>query len=200
MTASRMSIAGLFACCRRDARGVAAVEFALILPVMLVIFFGTFEVSMLLRAYLTSNRAAQLIANLVAQKGSNVVGGTPTPFSAADSTDFCKAAKLAMAPFPGGPPTAGPLKATIASFTANSAVPPVAVADWSTQDTTCGGGAGQLLASDVGGLIPNKGDSVIIVKIQYTYTATLHFVLPGSFTISQTAYQRPRTNNTIPHS
>lgn len=198
MIGARLSMAGLIAGCRNDNRGVAAVEFALILPVMLVIFFGTFEVSMLLRAYLTSNRAAQIIANLVAQEGSNVAGGTPTPFSAADSTDFCKAAKLAMAPFPGGPPTGGPLKATIASFTTNSSG--TAVADWASQDTTCGGGAGQLATGDASGLIPNKGDSVIIVKIQYTYTATLHFVLPGTFTISQTAYQRPRTNNTIPHS
>jgi Flp pilus assembly protein TadG len=196
--AARKPIVGLFARCRADARGAAAIEFVLILPVMLIIFFGSFEVSMLLRAYLTANRAAQLIANLVAQEGSNNQGGTPTAFSAADSTDYCTAAKLAMAPFPGGPVNSGPLKATIASFTANASGTPVA--DWASQDTVCGGGAGSLATTDVSGLIPTKGDSVIIVKIQYTYTASIHFVLPATYTITQTAYQRPRTNNTIPHS
>jgi len=38
---TRLSVAGLW----RDRRGIAAAEFALIVPIMLVMFFGTVELS-----------------------------------------------------------------------------------------------------------------------------------------------------------
>lgn len=174
----------------RNSQGVAAVEFAIILPVMLILYFGTFEASSLVRAYLATNRAAQLMANLVAQEG-------PNGLSPSDSTDFCKAGQLAMAPFATG---SNIFKATIASVTNNATSGKVAF-DWKSQDTTCGGGSGAFsdptTAAD--SLVPNKGDSVIIVKVQYSYTGAIHFVLPAGYTIIQTAYQRPRTGSTIPH-
>src|SRR5258707_8331847 len=171
----------------RDQRGAVAIEFAFILPVMLLMFFGTFETSRLVRAYMTTNRAAEIIANLVAREGINGV-------SIADVSDFCSAAKVAMAPFPG---TA--LKATISSVTKNVSTGTIAF-DW--QDTSCGGGAG--VFSDAtpasSGIVVNNGDTAIIVKVSYSYMAAIHFVLPGSYTINQTAYQRPRSGNTIPQS
>ncbi|HVJ40089.1 MAG TPA: TadE/TadG family type IV pilus assembly protein [Dongiaceae bacterium] len=171
----------------RDSRGAVAVEFAIIAPVMLVMYFGTFEASRLVRAYMATNRAAQLIANLAAAEGSDGV-------AAADSADFCSAGKLAMSPFP-----ASAFKATIASATKNLSSGAVAF-DW--QDTTCGGGAGSFAsaAAASNGLLSANGDTVIIVKVSYDYSGPIHFVLPATFNISQSAYQRPRTGNTIPHS
>jgi Flp pilus assembly protein TadG len=164
-----------------------AIEFAFILPVMLIMYFGTFEASRLVRVYMTANRSAGVIANLVAQKGVDGV-------TAADISDFCSAAKLAMAPFPG---TA--LKATIASVTKNVSSGTVAF-DW--QNTSCGGGAGTFTDATTAssGIVVNKGDTAIIVKISYNYTAPVHFVLPSSYTITQTAYQRPRSGGSIPQS
>jgi len=181
----------------RDKRGVAAVEFSVILPAMLLMFFGTFEVSSLIRAKFATNRAAQLIANLVAQEptGSATSGSGTVGFTASDSTDFCTAAKLAMAPFPGSS-----FKATIASASKNSSG--VIAFDWTPQaDTTCGGGAGTFLdpTAASNGLLVNKGDSVIIVKVQYNYSSPIHFVLPSGYTITQSAYQRPRSPGVIPH-
>jgi Flp pilus assembly protein TadG len=174
----------------RNNRGAVAVEFSIILPAMMIMYFGTFEASRLVRAYMTANKAAQVIANLVAAGGQAGGGGV----TASDSTDFCAAGKLAMLPFPGAS-----LKATMASITKNLTSGTVAF-DW--QDTTCGGGAGTFSSATTAanGILSANGDTMIIVKIQYNYAGTVHFVLPGSYTISQTAYQRPRTGGTIPHS
>lgn len=181
------AIYGFLDCLMRNNRGAVAVEFAIILPAMLIMYFGTFEASRLIRAYLTANRSAQVLANLVAQEG---VAGLST----SDSTDFCTAAKLAMAPFP-----SSAFKATIASATKNLSSGAIAF-DW--QDTNCGGGAGTFsnATTTLNSLLTTNGDTVILVKIQYNYTGSVHFVLPGTYTISQTAYQRPRSGNTIPHS
>ena len=187
---------GFLAKLARHNRGVAAVEFAIILPVMLIMYFGTYEVSSLIRAYLATNRAAQLMANLVAQEGSSGLTAT-------DSADFCQAAQLAMSPFQTvtSPTKNATFKATIASVTYNATSGKVAF-DWAAQDTTCGGGAGTFSSATTAanGLVPNKGDSVIITKIQYNYTGVVHFLLPAGYTIVQTAYQRPRTGTPIPHS
>jgi Flp pilus assembly protein TadG len=172
---------------RADNRGAVATEFAIILPTMLVMYFGTFEASRLIRAYLATNRAAQLMANLIAQEGS---GGV----TASESTDFCAAAKLVMSPFPSATFTA-----TSASITKNVSTGTIAI-DW--QDTTCGGGAGSFsnATTAANGLLTTNGDTMILVKASYTYNAPIRFVLSSSYTIQQTAYQRPRTGSTIPHS
>lgn len=171
----------------QDGNGAVAVEFAIIAPAMLVMYFGTFEASSLVRAYMTTNKAAQVVANLVAAEGSD---GLTT----AESADFCTAGKLAMSPFPGSA-----FKATIASATKNLSSGTIAF-DW--QDTTCGGGAGSFLDATIAsnGLLSNNGDTVIMVKVTYSYSGPIHFVLPATFTISQSAYQRPRSGSTIPHS
>jgi Flp pilus assembly protein TadG len=177
-------------------RGVAAVEFALILPVMLVLYFGTYEASNLVRAYLATNRAAQAMANLMAQHDSS------KSVTQADTQDICVAGQLAMAPFPVlvSVGTNGNFKATIESVVNNQATGVISFY-WAQPDTTCGGKANAFanVTAAANGLVPNKGDSVIVVKVEYDYTSPLHFVLPPSFTIVQTASQRPRTNGAIPH-
>lgn len=180
-------ISRLAARLRDDTRGSVATEFAIILPTMLVMYFGTFEATRLLRTYLATNRAAQLMANLIAQEGA---GGV----SPSESADFCTAAKLAMSPFP-----SSTFKATVASITKNLSSGTIAF-DW--QDTTCGGGAGTFSSATTAsnGLLTTNGDTMIVVKATYTYNAPIHFVLSSSYTVQQTAYQRPRTGATIPHS
>lgn len=180
-------ISRLAARLRADTRGSVATEFAIILPTMLIMYFGTFEVSRLIRTYLATNRAAQLMANLIAQEGT---GGV----TASESSDFCTAAKLAMSPFPSSTFTA-----TSASITKNLSTGTIAI-DW--QDTTCGGGAGTFsnATTAANGLLTTNGDTMIVVKASYTYNAPIHFVLSSSYTVQQTAYQRPRAGSTIPHS
>lgn len=87
-------IARLCRIARRDARGVAAVEFALILPVMLLLYIGAVDVS---RGVSASRKVDVLSRSL-----SDLISQQPTTSSMASSTittDLTAAAAI-MAPFP----------------------------------------------------------------------------------------------------
>jgi hypothetical protein len=78
----------------RDRRGNAAVEFALVVPLMLALFFGTVEFSSAISAQRKSVLAARTMSDLVSQS------------SAVDDNDllnFYKAAQAIMYPFPTSP-------------------------------------------------------------------------------------------------
>ena len=91
---------GTFACVRagrrygRDKRGVAAVEFALILPVILLLYIGAVDVT---RSVLTGRRLDQLsrtIADLVSQQP------TTTPVTSTTLSLIFGAASSVMSPYP----------------------------------------------------------------------------------------------------
>jgi Flp pilus assembly protein TadG len=50
---------------RRDQSGLAAVEFALIFPIMLLLFLGSFETTNLVLAYMKLEASAETAADLV---------------------------------------------------------------------------------------------------------------------------------------
>lgn len=78
----------------RDRRGNAAVEFALVVPLMLALFFGTVEFSSAVSAQRKVVLAARTMSDLVSQ--SSVVDDN-------DLTNFYKAAQSIMYPFPTSP-------------------------------------------------------------------------------------------------
>ena len=47
-------------------------------------------------------------------------------------------------------------------------------------------------------LTPNPGDSVVVVRASYTYKPVLHYLLGSSWTLTQTAFARPRITGAIP--
>src|SRR5438309_10822995 len=77
MTSKSLSIWARFADkARTDQRGIAAVEFALILPFMLTLYLGIVELS---KGYMASQRmtlVARTLADLVAQQQQLQTGGT----------------------------------------------------------------------------------------------------------------------------
>ena len=76
-----------------DRSGVAAIEFALILPVMLVIYLTGFDVARMVRASDKTENASRTLADLTAQEPTNAA----VPNS--DITTFIQAAALAALPF-----------------------------------------------------------------------------------------------------
>lgn len=78
----------------RDRRGVAAVEFAVILPVMLTLYVGTIDGTRLVMAARKADIVSRTISDLVAQQPS-----TPPVTSSTIATIFNAAAAI-MAPFP----------------------------------------------------------------------------------------------------
>src|SRR5271166_6346991 len=79
---------------RHDSSGLAAIEFALIFPVMLLLFLGSFETTNLVLASMKLEASAETAADLVAQTRVNTVLQT------ADFTNITNAAKQVLTPLP----------------------------------------------------------------------------------------------------
>jgi Flp pilus assembly protein TadG len=76
-----------------DARGIAAVEFALVLPVLLLMLFGSYDVSRMVMANQKVGVAAATVAELVAAQPTN------TATASATISAIVAAGAVAMAPF-----------------------------------------------------------------------------------------------------
>ncbi|MER2198459.1 TadE/TadG family type IV pilus assembly protein [Methylobacterium brachiatum] len=79
---------------RHDDRGVSAIEFALILPVMLALLFGVTEFGRAIDHYRKVTLLARAVADLTSQ------GDTQATMASATMTDILASAKLVLTPYP----------------------------------------------------------------------------------------------------
>ncbi|MGU3664447.1 TadE/TadG family type IV pilus assembly protein [Methylobacterium sp. A49B] len=79
---------------RDDTYGVSAIEFALILPVMLTLLFGITEFGRAFDHYRKVTLLARTLADITSQ------GDTQTPMAAATLSDIFASAKLVLTPYP----------------------------------------------------------------------------------------------------
>jgi len=192
----------------KDSRGVVALEFALIVPMMVLILIGIYQISQVVRVTMKLSNVAVAVADLIAQQDS-VTGGVTGSLG-----NFCKAAQLMMAPFPTGAAT-GPFSLSIASVTnySNNTVSNVKV-DWTvnaactttaTGTSALGSSATTLVTSPVN-LVPNTGpsgttniagDTVIIVQANYKYSSLVQYLAPALVSQSRVGFARPRGNSVV---
>ncbi|HEY1857560.1 TadE/TadG family type IV pilus assembly protein [Acidocella sp.] len=89
----------------KDRRSIAAVEFALVMPILLVLFIGTIEILTLYRTEAKLNAMTINVAQMVAvqnQATTNGISSVPaTGTSEASLQNICQGALLGLAPFPG---------------------------------------------------------------------------------------------------
>ena len=162
--------------------GTALIEFALVLPIMITLFMGVFEGTRVIAASMRLANAAQSVADMVAQQ-SNITSTI--------MTNFCNGGQLSMTPLSGTS-----LKIAVAEVTNNNGS---LVVDWN--DTSCNSATTISNATTLATtLVPNANDSVVIVQATYAYTSPISYVLSKSYTLTQTAYQRPYNVGTITHS
>ncbi len=169
----------------RDRRGSVLVEFAFVLPLMITLFFGVVEGTRAVRVKMNLANAAAAYANMIAMQSSQ---------TASQMSNSCNGAKLSMYPF-----SSTPFIAAAASVTKSQSAGTVAV-DWN--DTThCGAATAIASATTVAtsptNMIPNNGDSVIIVRATYTYTAPFHVIFPSTMSFTVTVFARPRNNSSV---
>ncbi len=159
---------------KKDNRGVSAVEFALIAPVMIVILFGVIELSLMLTADRKVTRATSAIADLVAQ--DDII-------TASEMTDIFIASGAIMQPYD----TTG-LKMRVSSvvMAANGSV----AVDWSQGKQMTPRAAGSKVSVPSGLLQPNT--SIIMAEVNYNYTSSLGTFLSAPILFKDTFYLRPR--------
>jgi len=178
-------------------RGVASLEFAIVLPIMLTLLFATYELSQYVRVQLKVDSAAQSIADMVAQQAAGVTSGTSGSLG-----NFCTAGVLMMTPFAVGS-SSSTFAVSIASVT-NYSSSGVTV-DWES-DKSCStpakvlGATAATLATSPTNLIPTAGtpgDSVIVATVTYVYDSPIQYFFPGLLTLTHTAFARPRSNGVV---
>jgi len=164
---------------RHDRRGLAAIEFALTVPVAFGLYLATVEVTNLARAKTKFGAVAGSMASLVAEQ--NPIGpGTMT-------ADFCTGEGYAMAPF-----SAGSLQIQVDSVTNVGG----AITDaWTKKCGTVSNAANAVTLA--ASLVPNAGNSVIVVQTQYTYSAPISYLLPATATFAGTGYAWPRLGTPV---
>lgn len=174
---------GLVARLIADRRGVSAIEFALLAPVMILIYFGLTEFCQAYMAERRTSHTAAMVADLVAQS------------SKTDKEDLASVAaigQMLMKPFP-----AGPLTTRISSVTIDNKGQ--AWVDWSYTSN-----ANVLKPLDkakpIIDLPPDlAGDkeSLIIGETRYEYKSAFKDFLPELTTFGRKYYLRPRTVNQV---
>ena len=183
----------------QDTRGAAALEFAIVLPLVCAIVFITYDLVQMVRAGMQVSTAAASIADMVAQQSAGVTSG-----SAGSIGDFCRAAQWTMSPLPTGATSgAGAFAVSVASVTNYTGTGPKV--DWES-DRSCKaagqrlGAAAITLATGPIDLISNAGkpgDSIIVVRVTYQYQSAIHYLLQGNQALTKTAFARPRGNQPI---
>lgn len=160
---------------RSDVRGVAALEFALIAPVMILLYCGMAELTMGMMAERRASHAAAVVGDLVAQ--SNQMNAT-------QMSDVFQVGDAILKPFP-----AAALKMRVTSIKADATAVPKVV--WSQGDGMTALTV-NATATDAPANLLAAGDSVIMAEVTYTYDSPLHYAVPNAMTFHQKFFLKPR--------
>lgn len=164
---------------RRDRRGVSAVEFALILPIMLAVYFGGFEVSEGVTIKRKVTHVTSSLGDLVAQART---------ISNADMTNILNAASAVMNPYP-----VTTLKIVVTGVAIDSKGK--ATVSWSDGRNMTAHSKGAAISVPAG--IADPSSFLVMTEVYYTYQPKIGYVLTGSITFEDKAYLRPRLDNDV---
>jgi Flp pilus assembly protein TadG len=165
----------------KDRRGVSAVEFALIAPVLIAFYFGMAEVTQALLAERRAGHAASAVGDLVAQSSS---------VTSTEIDDIFAIAQTIMQPYPAD---TSKLKMRVSSVTADTNNTPKV--DWSNAKGMTALGATSTVVVPAGVL--TKGQSVVMSEVSYTYESPVDFFIPNGVTFSRKFYLRPRKSDKV---
>lgn len=157
----------------KDRRGVSAVEFAMILPVFAVCYFGAIEVSFLMGVDRKVTGTSSSLADLVARD---------TTINNSEMQDIFKASSAIFSPYDGSK-----AKMRVTSVIMENGKVEV---DWSQAKNMSPLSKGASVAVPPGVL--TEGESVIMAEISFDYDSTLGFFLQDTMKMEETFYLRPR--------
>jgi Flp pilus assembly protein TadG len=187
---------------RRDRSGASAVEFALIAPILIGLYFGMAEYCQAMLADRKATHVASAVGDLVSQSDSVTV---------TDLDQMLAIGATLMTPFKTGSGTPLKIRVTLVSKDASGTVskpwtrastsaPPLY--DVTTLPAT-GASSGQPFLAN--------GQSIIVSQAEYTYTSPFNLSLvkkllnkssttgaASTYTFKETFYLRPRRGGTIP--
>lgn len=158
----------------KDRRGVSALEFALIAPVMIAFYFGMSEMAQAFMAQKRMGHVTSAVADLAAQDDVLTSG---------EINDIFAAGQTVMRPYP-----VTRLRLRLSSVTVNSSGSPRV--DWSRGSGMTPRTTGSVMSLP-SGLVAN-GESVIVSESTYDYESPIAVFLPALTRFTRTYYLRPR--------
>ena len=166
----------------RDRRGVSAVEFAILLPLLMTLFLGSVEATQGIAAYRKVELTAHTLADLSTQY---------TDITDADMANILSAGSAILAPYP----TSG-LQEVVSEIAINSQG--VGTVVWS--DTLGGTALTAGTTVSVPSALATPNTYLIMAQIQYAYNPTYGYVMTGAITLSEQSFMRPRESNSVARS
>lgn len=171
----------------RDRRGVTAIEFALIAPAVILVYFATTQLIVAMAAERRASHVASSIADLVAQNATMTVD---------QLTAIMRVGPSIMEPFPAATPD--PLQMRITSVVVNATTQKPTVT-WSRGDGMSALTPGTIVSDFPAELLVDTGGAFVMGEVTYSFKPTLSpavlksiFPPDGSWKFDRKFYLRPR--------
>jgi Flp pilus assembly protein TadG len=163
----------------RDQRGVSAVEFAMLLPLMLTLYLGAVEISQGVSIDRKVTLTARTVADLASQASTLDSNGMSNVLNAASQVIM--------------PYDSSKLKVTLSQVTidANSN----AKISWSCAVNGTARSVGSSVTLPGALLVANT--SLMWGEVSYTYKPAIGYVVTGTLNLSDQIYMRPRVSNSV---
>lgn len=168
----KTSILGRISKIARDQRGVSAVEFALLAPMMIGLYLGCVEISQ----GVSADRKVSLISAALANLSAQV-----TTISTTDMTNIIDASSAIIVPF-----SASLLKMTVTclKIDANKNV----TVKWSVTR----GGTANSGTMTIPSALAVANTQLLLSEASYAYTPIVGYTITGTLTLSDKMYMSPR--------
>ncbi|MGH7070947.1 MAG: TadE/TadG family type IV pilus assembly protein [Acetobacteraceae bacterium] len=165
---------------RHDRKGLAAVEFAMALPILLLLYFGIVEFAQAINVDRLVGLTAETVTNLVTQYTS-ISQSTQMP-------DILDASTQVLAPYPS---SAASVVVSLIAVDSNGN----ATVAWSQAKNGTPLTAGQAFTLPAALDIPST--SVVFGEVSYPFNPTFDYLNLGTFNLYSSVYMVPRDATTI---
>ncbi len=163
----------------RDRRGMSSIEFALLLPVMMVLYLGGVEVTSAIAIDRKVSQVTRTLGDLVSQA---------TNITATDMSNILGATASIVQPYDDSQ-----LKITVSSVQINAQG--AAKVSWSDTKNGTARAVGSTVNLPAALNIANT--SLILAESQYAYTPAIGYVITGTMNLTDQIYLRPRLGTCV---
>ena len=164
----------------RDKRGISAVEFAMLLPLMVTLYLGGVEFSQAIAIDRKVTLVSRSLADLVSQTGA--------PVTNTDMSSMLAASAAVLAPYQDS-------KLSIVVSSVRVDAQGVAKVAWSDAKNGTARAVGSTVTLPLA--LNTASTSLIWAEAQYAYKPTIGYVITGTLDLKDHMYMRPRVTDCI---